>query len=65
MKDHPKDQQTATVFAVLVTSDTRTPETDTTGPHARKLIEEAGHTVKLTGIEPNDEQLAHRSPTRP
>ena len=54
MRDHPRDQETRTVFALLVTSDTRTVETDETGWTAKKLIEEAGHEVKLYGLVPND-----------
>lgn len=54
MRDHPRDQETKTVFAVLVTSDTRTVETDETGRTAKKLIEDAGHEVKLYGLVPND-----------
>lgn len=53
-KDHPRDQETKTCFAVLVTSDTRTFETDETGRLAKRLIEEAGHKVKLHGLIPND-----------
>jgi molybdenum cofactor biosynthesis protein B len=54
MKDHPRDQETKTVFALLVTSDTRTFETDETGRMAKSLIEDAGHKVKLYGLVPND-----------
>ena len=54
MRDHPRDQQARTVFALLVTSDTRTVETDETGRLAKKLIEDAGHKVKLYGLVPND-----------
>ncbi len=54
MRDHPRDQEVRTVFALLVTSDTRTVETDETGRQARKLIEDAGHEVKLYGLVPND-----------
>jgi molybdenum cofactor biosynthesis protein B len=54
MKDHPRDQEIETIFAVLVTSDTRTVETDETGRTAMKLIEDAGHKVKLYGLVPND-----------
>ncbi len=54
MRDHPRDQETKTVFALLVTSDTRTVETDETGRTAKKLIEDAGHEVKLYGLVPNE-----------
>jgi molybdenum cofactor biosynthesis protein B len=53
-KDHPRDQEAKTCFAVLVTSDTRTVETDETGRMAKSLIEEAGHKVKLYDLVPND-----------
>lgn len=54
MRDHPRDQETRTIFALLVTSDTRTVETDETGRMARKLIEDAGNEVKLYGLVSND-----------
>jgi molybdenum cofactor biosynthesis protein B len=53
-KDHPRDQEAKTCFAVLVTSDTRTVETDETGRLAKRLIEEAGHEVRLYDLVPND-----------
>ena len=53
-KDHPRDQETKTFFALLVTSDTRTIETDETGRMAKILIEEAGHRVILYDLVPND-----------
>jgi molybdenum cofactor biosynthesis protein B len=53
-KDHPRDQEAKTCFAVLVTSDTRTVETDETGRMAKSLIEEAGHKIKLYDLVPND-----------
>ncbi|MBN2336259.1 MogA/MoaB family molybdenum cofactor biosynthesis protein [Candidatus Bathyarchaeota archaeon] len=52
--DHPRDQEARTVFAFLVTSDTRTPDTDKTGKAAVTMIEEGGHRVKKYGIVPND-----------
>lgn len=51
---HPRDQKVEAKFALLVTSDSRTPETDETGKLAKKILAEAGHTVSLYGIEPND-----------
>ena len=51
---HPRDQKVNTSFALLVTSDSRTLDTDETGKLAVQLIEEAGHTVTRRGIEPND-----------
>jgi molybdenum cofactor biosynthesis protein B len=40
---------------VLVVSDTRTSETDESGPLARRLIEAAGHTVTHSALMPNGE----------
>ncbi len=51
---HPRDQKVNAKFALLVTSDSRTPETDETGKLAMKILAEAGHTVSMYGIEPND-----------
>lgn len=41
--------------AVIVVSDTRTAETDESGPLARRLIEGAGHTVAHSALMPNGE----------
>lgn len=43
-------------FALIVTSDSRTPETDETGRLAMRLLEEAGHTVKAYAIVENDKE---------
>lgn len=51
---HPRDQKVNASFALLVTSDSRTPETDETGKLAKKLLAEAGHEVVEYGIVPND-----------
>ena len=51
---HPRDQKAETVFALLVTSDTRTKEEDETGKHAIQLIEAAGHKVQIYDLAPND-----------
>lgn len=51
---HPRDQKVSTSFALLVTSDSRTPETDETGKLARSILAEAGHEVTEYGIVPND-----------
>ena len=51
---HPRDQKVSATFALLVTSDSRTPETDETGKLAKKLLLEAGHEVVEYGIVPND-----------
>jgi molybdenum cofactor biosynthesis protein B len=52
---HPRDQIVSAKFALLVTSDSRTPDTDTTGQLAKKTLGEAGHEVSMYGIVPNDE----------
>jgi molybdenum cofactor biosynthesis protein B len=41
--------------AVIVVSDSRTAETDESGPFARSLLEAAGHTVVHGALLPNDE----------
>lgn len=52
---HPRDQEAQTVFALLVTSDTRSKAEDETGRLAMRLIEEAGHSVRLYDVAPNDQ----------
>ena len=54
MQEHRRDQETKATFALIVTSDTRTPETDETGKSAIQLLEEAGHDVKAHVIVRND-----------
>jgi len=54
--EHPRNQDAKTVFALLVTSDSRTKDEDETGRLAIKLIEEAGHKVRLYDMAPNDEK---------
>ncbi len=51
---HPRDQKVSAKFALLVTSDSRTPETDETGKLAKSILSEAGHEVVRYGIVPND-----------
>ncbi len=51
---HPRDQQTHTSFAILVTSDSRTLDTDETGKLAVALIEAEGHKVTRRDIKPNN-----------
>jgi molybdenum cofactor biosynthesis protein B len=41
--------------AVVIVSDSRTAETDESGPLARRLIESAGHAVVHAALLPNDE----------
>lgn len=52
--DHPRDQDLKTTIALIVTSDTRTKENDSTGRSAIELLETAGHTVAIYEIVPND-----------
>jgi molybdenum cofactor biosynthesis protein B len=52
--DHPRNQNIKTRIALIVTSDTRTKETDVTGRIAKEIIEEAGHTIAFYEIVPND-----------
>jgi molybdenum cofactor biosynthesis protein B len=54
MQEHRRDQETKATFALIVTSNTRTPETDETGKRAIQLLEEAGHDVKAHVIVRND-----------
>ena len=51
---HPRDQKTLTSFAILVTSDSRTLDTDETGKLAVELIEAEGHRVTQRDIKPNN-----------
>ena len=51
---HPRDQKVSTSIALLVTSDSRTAETDETGKLAKSILAEAGHEVVEYGIVPND-----------
>jgi molybdenum cofactor biosynthesis protein B len=54
MHEHRRDQKIEASFALIVTSDSRTPETDETGKLAMRLLEEAGHRVKAYTIVEND-----------
>ncbi len=49
-----KAQDTPVACAVLTVSDTRTPETDTSGALLRERLEAAGHAVAHTAIVPDD-----------
>ena len=44
----------AVACALLTVSDTRTPETDTSGARMRQLLEEAGHRVVVQAILPDE-----------
>jgi len=52
--EHRRDQSAEAACAILVTSDTRRPETDETGRAAIRLLEEAGHSVAAYMIVRND-----------
>ena len=54
MHEHRRDQKAEAVVALMITSDTRTPENDETGKTAKKLLEEAGHTIAAYIIIEND-----------
>lgn len=54
MEEHRRDQEAEAVVALMVTSDTRTPETDETGKMAIQLLEGAGHKVAGYVIVEND-----------
>ncbi len=54
LNEHRRDQRAEAVFAIVVTSDTRKPETDETGRTAIGLIEGEGHEVAAYEIVEND-----------
>ena len=54
MHEHRRDQRAEAFFALLVTSDSRRPETDETGKTAVRLLEEEGHNVAAYMIVGND-----------
>src|SRR5262249_4646569 len=53
---HAGDRRTATC-AILTVSDTRTPETDTSGARIRALLDAAGHKVTAYSILPDEPDL--------
>jgi molybdenum cofactor biosynthesis protein B len=53
-QEHRRDQTAEAIVALLITSDTRTPETDETGKRATELLEEAGHRVAAYVIVENN-----------
>src|SRR5215472_8543404 len=53
---HAGDRRTTTC-AILTVSDTRTPETDTSGARIRALLEAAGHKVTAYSILPDEPSL--------
>jgi len=54
MGEHRRDQETKATVVVMVTSDSRTLDTDETGKRAVQLLERAGHGVKAYVIVRND-----------
>jgi molybdenum cofactor biosynthesis protein B len=56
MSEHPTDKKVPTIFALVVTSDTRTERDDETGRIAVGLIEGDGHTVASHSIVPNNDE---------
>jgi molybdenum cofactor biosynthesis protein B len=63
MEEHRRDQKVKATVALMVTSDSRTLETDETGKTAIRLIEEAGHRVATHVIVPNDTGKIHEAYT--
>jgi len=61
MEEHRRDQKAEAVIALMVTSDSRTIETDDTGKTAVRLLEAAGHRVSAHVIVPNDIGLIHEA----
>ena len=53
-QEHRRDQESNAVVALMITSDTRTPETDETGKRAIELLEGAGHSIAAYVIVKND-----------
>lgn len=49
-QDHRGQSPTSVAFGLLTVSDTRTPETDTSGQAMRRLVETAGHRVVAASI---------------
>lgn len=54
MLEHRRDQKAEAAVALMITSDTRTPENDETGKTAMRLLEEEGHRVAAYVIVEND-----------
>lgn len=54
MHEHRRDQKAEAAVALMITSDTRTPENDETGKTAMRLLEEEGHRVAAYVIVEND-----------
>lgn len=56
IQEHRRDQAANAVVALMITSDTRTPDTDETGKRAVELLERAGHNISAYVIVKNDEE---------
>jgi molybdenum cofactor biosynthesis protein B len=54
VREHKAQAPAAVGCYVLTVSDTRTPDTDSSGRAIRALLEEAGHVVSGNDIEPDD-----------
>jgi len=55
MSEHLKPRKEPTVFALVITTDTRSEREDQTGREAMALIEAEGHRVASHTLVPNDE----------
>ena len=64
LNEHRRDQKINAVVALMVTSDSRTIETDETGKTAVRLLEAEGHRVSAHVIVPNDTGLIHEAYAR-
>jgi molybdenum cofactor biosynthesis protein B len=64
LEEHRRDQKAKATVALMVTSDSRTMESDETGKNAVHLLEEAGHRVSSYVIVPNDTGKIHEMYTR-
>jgi molybdenum cofactor biosynthesis protein B len=54
LDEHRRDQKVEAAVALMVTSDSRTIETDETGKTAVRMLEAAGHRVSTHVIVPNE-----------
>lgn len=64
MREHREHRREQANCAVLVTSDTRTEETDETGKKAIRLLEEGGHKVHAYEIVRNDKETIQEAVRR-
>ena len=61
LDEHRRDQKIEATIALMVTSDSRTIETDETGKTAVRLLEAAGHRVSTHVIIPNETGRIHEA----